>query len=58
MHSENKLAILLAGIENLDNYKSVYSDIAGDKLLQTFAAITKSALDANDFWGSLMIKIL
>lgn len=53
LHSENKLAILLAGIENLDNYKSVYSDIAGDKLLQTFAAITKSALDANDFWGQL-----
>lgn len=53
LHSENKLAILLAGIENLDNYKSVYSDIAGDKLLQTFAAITKSALDTNDFWGQL-----
>lgn len=53
LHSENKLAILLAGIENLDNYKSVYSDIAGDKLLQTFAAITKSALDANDFFGQL-----
>ena len=53
LHSENKLAILLAGMENLDNYKSVYSDIAGDKLLQTFAAITKSALDANDFLGQL-----
>ena len=53
LHSENKLAILLAGIENLDNYKSVYSDIAGDKLLQTFAAITKSALDTNDFLGQL-----
>ena len=53
LHSENKLAILLAGIENIDNYKSVYSDIAGDKLLQTFAAITKSALDANDFLGQL-----
>ena len=53
LHSENKLAILLAGIENLDNYKRVYSDIAGDKLLQTFAAITKSALDANDFLGQL-----
>ena len=53
LHSENKLAILLAGIENPDTYKSVYSDIAGDKLLQTFAAITKSALDANDFLGQL-----
>lgn len=53
LHSENKLAILLAGIENLDNYKSVYSDIAGDKLLQTIAAITKSALDTNDFLGQL-----
>ena len=53
LHSENKLAILLAGIENLDNYMTVYSDIAGDKIIQTFAAITKSALDANDFLGQL-----
>lgn len=53
LNSETKQAVLLAGIENLDSYKSVYSDIAGDKLLQTFVAITKSALNSNDFLGQL-----
>ncbi len=53
LRSETKQAVLLAGIENLDSYKSVYSDIAGDKLLQTFVAITKSALNSNDFLGQL-----
>lgn len=56
LNSDNKLAVLLAGVENLDNYKSVYSDVAGDKLLQTLAAITKSALDKNDFFGQLNDK--
>ncbi len=53
LNSENKQAVLLAEVKNLDNYKSVYSDIAGDKLLQTFSAIAKSALDKNDFLGHL-----
>ena len=53
LNSEIKPAVLLAGVEKLDNYKSVYSDIAGDKLLQTFTAIAKSALDKNDFLGQI-----
>ena len=53
LNSENKPAVLLAGVEKLDNYKSVYSDIAGDKLLQTFTAIAKSTLDKNDFLGQI-----
>ena len=53
LNSENKLASLLVGFENLESYKSIYSDIAGDKILQTFAAITKSALDKNDFLGTV-----
>ena len=53
LNSENKQAVLLVGIENLEGYKSVYSDIAGDKLLQTFVAITKSTLDKNDFFGQI-----
>ena len=51
--SENKQAVLLMSVENLENYKSIYSDVAGDKLLQTLSAITKSALDTNDFFGQL-----
>ena len=53
MNSENKRAIMLLGIENLENYRSIYSDVACDKLLQTFIAITKSTLDEEDFFGQL-----
>ena len=56
LNSDNKQAVLLIGVENLENYKSIYSDIAGEKLLQTLAAITKSALDSNDFLGQLNEK--
>ena len=53
LNSECKNAVLLAGIENLGNYRSIYSDVAGDKLVQTLIAITKSALDTADFLGQL-----
>ncbi len=53
LNSESKNAVLLAGIENLGNYRSIYSDVAGDKLVQTLIAITKSALDTADFLGQL-----
>lgn len=44
-------AVLLIGFENLENYKSVYTEVASDKLVQTFVAIAKSALDESDFIG-------
>lgn len=44
-------AVLFVGIENLDNYKAVYTEVAADKIIQTFVAIAKSALDENDFIG-------
>ena len=53
LNSEQKYAVLLVGLENLDDYKSIYSDLAGDKLLQTFIAITKSTLDKDDYLGQL-----
>lgn len=52
LKEENK-AVLLTGIENLGAYKTVYSEVAGDKLVQTVVAIAKSALDENDFIGLL-----
>ncbi len=53
LNSEHKNAVLLLGIENLEDYKSVYSELAGDKLIQTLVAIAKSTLDSNDFLGQL-----
>ena len=53
IHTESGEAVLLVGLEKLENYKSVYSDIASDKLVQTFVAITKSALEPDDFLGQL-----
>lgn len=46
-------AVLLAEIKNLNSYKTVYSEVASDKLLQTFVAIAKSALGENDYIGQL-----
>ena len=51
LNSDNKPAVLLLGLENLKNYRSVYTDVAGDKLIQTLVAIIKSTLDNNDFLG-------
>lgn len=53
LNSNSKLAVLLVSVENLNNYRSVYSDVAADKLIQTFTAITKSALDSGDFFGQI-----
>ncbi len=53
LNSEKKQAVLIIGIDNLESYKTVYSDIASDKLIQTFVAITKSALEPDDFLGQL-----
>ena len=53
LHNEQHRASLLIGLENLESYKSVYSDIAADKLIQTFVAIAKSALEPDDFFGQL-----
>lgn len=46
-------AALLVSIENIVDYKGVYTEVAADKIIQTFVAIAKSALDENDFIGQL-----
>ena len=52
LNSENH-AVLTAEIENLKDYKSVYTELAGDKIIQTFSAIAKSTLEETDFIGQL-----
>lgn len=53
LNAETRQAILLIEVENIENYKFVYSDVAADKLIQTFVAITKSTLESEDFFGQL-----
>lgn len=50
---EENRAALIVGIENIEAYKTVYTEVAADKLVQTVIAIAKSALDENDFIGQL-----
>ena len=50
LSSENQ-AVLFASIENIKEYKTIYTELASDKLIQTFIAIVKSALDESDFIG-------
>ena len=52
LKAENN-AVLTVCIDRLSEYKSVYSELAGDKIVQTFIAIAKSALDETDFIGEL-----
>ena len=56
LSTDQKHAVLLIEVENLNNYKSVYSEVAASKLIQTFVAITKSTLEADDFLGQLNDK--
>lgn len=44
---------LLISIENFDNYKETYTELASNKLIQTYCAIIRSALSENDYLGSL-----
>ena len=52
--SDNKSwAAMLISIENFNNYKETYTELASDKLVQTFCAIINSALSETDYLGTL-----
>lgn len=44
---------LLVSIENFENYKETYTELASDKLVQTYCAIIRSAVSENDYFGML-----
>lgn len=50
---EKPWAALLITIENFENYKEIYTEIASEKLIQTYCAIINSAMDENDYLGEL-----
>lgn len=51
LSENNKWAMLYISIENFDSYKQAYTELASDKLLQTYGAIIKASLDENDYLG-------
>lgn len=52
--SENTFqASMLVSIENFQNYKETYTELASDKLVQTYCAIINSALSENDYLGTI-----
>jgi len=46
-------AMLYISIENFDSYKQAYTQLASDKLLQTYGAIIKASLNRNDYVGQI-----
>ncbi len=51
--SHKNWACLYITIENFENYMEVYSRLASDKLIQTYSAIITSALNEEDYFGSV-----
>ena len=51
--TNTKWATILVTIDNFENYKETYTELASDKLIQTFCAIMQSALDKNDYLGAI-----
>lgn len=52
--NENKSwSIMLIDIDNLGFYREIYGELAADKLLQTYSAIIKTAIDSSDYIGQL-----
>lgn len=51
--SETKWASLLISIDNFENYKESYTELASDKLICTFCAIIQSVLAENDYFGMI-----
>lgn len=46
-------ACLFVSIQNFENYKQIYTELASDRLVQTYCAIINSALSENDFFGHI-----
>lgn len=53
LNQDKPSAMLYIKIENFDKYKEAYTQLASDKLLQTYSAIIKASLSENDYVGQL-----
>lgn len=50
---QNSWACLLISIQNFENYKGIYTELASDRLIQTYSAIINSALAPGDYFGHI-----
>lgn len=50
---QHNWACLLVSIQNFENYKDIYTELASDKLVQTYCAIISSAIDKDDYLGHI-----
>lgn len=50
---QNTWACLFVSVQNFENYKEIYTELASDKLLQTYCAIINSAIDKEDYFGHI-----
>lgn len=46
-------ALMVVDVDNFDEYKQIYGQIASEKMTQAFVAMLKSCIDKNDFLGHL-----
>ena len=46
-------ASMLISIENFNNYKETYTELASDKLIQTYCAIIRAGLSETDYLGAV-----
>ena len=53
LHSSTDWACMLVSIENYNSYKENYTELASDKLIQTYIAIIRSALSETDYLGEI-----
>ncbi len=53
LNNNKEWAAMLIDIDNLEFYKEIYGELATDKLLQTYSAIIKSAIDSDDYLGQI-----
>jgi len=51
--SEIPWAAMLVTIDHFNSYKESYTELASDKLIQTFCAIIQSTLSENDYFGAI-----
>ncbi len=51
--SKDLWACLYISIENFKNYRETYTELASDKLIQTFCAIIQSSLNEDDYLGGI-----